>query len=221
MPSSCSIRALWILTNQDTVVFSRRFPVVEKRWRAACERDKCCKEDDLKYNVAPSLPTDSEIADAFVDRKKSGWDVVVAWERRLKYATTFKKWFAYATRKRGWGGGQEGSARGFGIRINQSVEGSDSWVDDPITRHIISLCTKNEEEKNLVLWPLVLHIKGHYCILVLPLVEPDHLKTYTRMCKRSDCGNAVGADESLSPLLLNLPSITGVWSALVKLFQVT
>lgn len=104
---------------------------------------------------------------------------------------------------------REGSARGFGIRINQSVEGSDSWVDDPITRHIISLCTKNEEEKKLVLWPLILHIKGHYCILVLPLVEPDHLKTYTRMCKRSDCGNAVGADESLSPLLLNLPSITG------------
>lgn len=104
---------------------------------------------------------------------------------------------------------REGSARGFGIRINQSVEGSDSWVDDPITHHIISLCTKNEEEKNRVLWPLVLHIKGPYCILVLPLVEPDHLKTYTRMCKRSDCGNAVGVHESLSPLLLNLPSITG------------
>ncbi|XP_015062753.1 AP-5 complex subunit mu [Solanum pennellii] len=176
MPSSCSIRALWILTNQDTVVFSRRFPVVEKRWRAACERDKSFMEDDLKHNVVPSLPTDSEIADAFVDRKK-----------------------------------REGSARGFGIRINQSVEGSDSWVDDPITRHIISLCTKNEEEKKLVLWPFILHIKGHYCILVLPLVEPDHLKTYTRMCKRSDCGNAVGADESLSPLLLNLPSITGAF----------
>lgn len=105
---------------------------------------------------------------------------------------------------------REGSARGFGIRINQSVEGSDSWVDDPITRHIISLYTKNEqEETNRTLWPLVLHIKDHYCILVLPLVEPHHLKTYTRMCKRSDCGNAVGADESLSALLLNLPSITG------------
>jgi len=43
--------------------------VVEKRWREACERDKSRMEDDLKYNVVPSLPTDSEIADAFVDRK--------------------------------------------------------------------------------------------------------------------------------------------------------
>ncbi|KAJ8573773.1 hypothetical protein K7X08_010284 [Anisodus acutangulus] len=169
--SSCSIRALWILTNQDTVLFSRRFPVVEKRWRAARERDKSCLEE---YNVLPCLPTDSEIAAAFIDRNK-----------------------------------REGSSRGFGVRINQSVKGSDSWVDDPITRHIISLCTKKEE--NRILWPLVLHIKGHYYILVLPLVEPDHLKTYTRMCKRSDCGNAAGADESLSSLLLNLPSITGAF----------
>ncbi|XP_016541281.2 AP-5 complex subunit mu isoform X2 [Capsicum annuum] len=178
MPNSCSIRALWILTNQDTVVFSRRFPVVEKRWRAACERDKSSiVEDDLKYNVVPSLPTDSEIAAAFIDRKQ-----------------------------------REGSARGFGIRINQSVEGSDSWVDDPITRHIISLCIKKEEEeKNRIVWPLVLHIKGLYCILVLPLVGPDHLKVYTRMRKRSDCGDAVGADENLSPFLLNLPSITGAF----------
>lgn len=106
---------------------------------------------------------------------------------------------------------REGSARGFGIRINQSVEGSDSWVDDPITRHIISLCIKKEEEeKNRIVWPLVLHIKGLYCILVLPLVGPDHLKVYTRMRKRSDCGDAVGADENLSPFLLNLPSITGL-----------
>ncbi|GAB4843503.1 hypothetical protein Ancab_013464 [Ancistrocladus abbreviatus] len=33
----CSIRALWILNNQDVVVFSRRFPVVERRWRTACK----------------------------------------------------------------------------------------------------------------------------------------------------------------------------------------
>lgn len=45
--------------------------MVEKRWRAACERDKSSiVEDDLKYNVVPSLPTDSEIAAAFIDRKQ-------------------------------------------------------------------------------------------------------------------------------------------------------
>ncbi|XP_038722956.1 AP-5 complex subunit mu-like [Tripterygium wilfordii] len=41
MPSGCSIRALWILDNNlDAVVFSRRFPVVEKRWRTACDSER-------------------------------------------------------------------------------------------------------------------------------------------------------------------------------------
>ncbi|KAK3025282.1 hypothetical protein RJ639_044084 [Escallonia herrerae] len=168
--SGCSIRALWILNSQDAVVFSRRFPVVERRWRASCK-------SDVESGTVPLLPTDSELAAAFVDRKK-----------------------------------REGSARGFGIRVPQSVEGSDSWVDDPITRHIISLhINKEEESANHLFWPFILHMKGHYCILVLPLVEPHHLRTYSRMCKRSDCGNAIGQDEGLSSLLLALPSITGAF----------
>lgn len=105
---------------------------------------------------------------------------------------------------------REGSTRGFGIRVVQSVKGSDSWVDDPITRHIISLSIKKEPEgEDQLLWPLILHVKGHFCILVLPLVEPRHLKAYGKMCRRSDCGSAVGEDESLSTLLLELPSMTG------------
>ena len=59
------------------------------------------------------------------------------------------------------------------------------------------------------MWPLALHIKGPYCILILPLVETRHVKAYARLCKRSDCGNAVMADENLSSLLLDLPSMTG------------
>ncbi|XP_022842458.1 AP-5 complex subunit mu [Olea europaea var. sylvestris] len=175
MPSNCSIRALWILNNQDSVIFSRKFPVVEKRWRVACEKEiKSSGDDKFKYNIAPY---DSEFAAAFVDRKK-----------------------------------REGSARGYGLRVSQSVVGSDSWVDDPITRHIISLyINKEEESEGCLLWPLVLHMKGPYCILVLPLVEPHHLKSYARMCKRSDCGNSVKEDESLSSLLLDLPSITGAF----------
>lgn len=94
--------------------------------------------------------------------------------------------------------------------MSQSVKGSDSWVDDPITRRVISLYINKEEEgENNLLWPLVLHIKGPYSILILPLVEPRHLKSYSRMCNTSDCGSAIGADESLSSLLLDLPSITG------------
>ncbi|GFZ14061.1 clathrin adaptor complexes medium subunit family protein [Actinidia rufa] len=173
MAGGCSIRALWILNNHDAVLFSRRFPVVERRWRAACKSENQSCADD----VVPFLPTESELASAFADRRR-----------------------------------REGSIRGFGIRVAQSVEGSDSWVDDPITRHIISLYVKKEEEgENRMLWPLILHIKSHYCILVLPVVEPRHLKAYARICKRSDCGNAVGADESLSSLLLDLPSITGAF----------
>ncbi|KAL1803846.1 hypothetical protein ACET3Z_032493 [Daucus carota] len=173
--SGCSIRAIWILNSQHTVVYSRRFPVVERRWRAACKlQEESVAEDDC---VAPVLPSHSELATAFADRKN-----------------------------------REGSTRGFGIRVVQSVKGSDSWVDDPITRHIISLSIKKEPEgEDQLLWPLILHVKGHFCILVLPLVEPRHLKAYGKMCRRSDCGSAVGEDESLSTLLLELPSMTGAF----------
>ncbi|XVF38581.1 hypothetical protein REPUB_Repub20aG0114500 [Reevesia pubescens] len=178
MPNDCSIRALWILNNLDAVVFSRRFPVVEKRWRIACQSENESPDDDpVNYTVFSLLPSDSELASAFSERKQ-----------------------------------REGSVRGFGIRVTQSREGSDSWVDDPITRHIIGLYINKEEEgENNLLWPLALHIKGPYCILILPLVEPRDIKAYARLCKTSDCGNAVMADECLSSLLLDLPSITGAF----------
>ncbi|KAK1591021.1 hypothetical protein Q3G72_001007 [Acer saccharum] len=180
MPGGCSIRALWILNSLDAVVFSRRFPVVERQWKIACKtaNESCSEvEDPVKYSVLPLLPTDPELAASFAERKR-----------------------------------REGSVRGFGIRVSQSTEGSDSWVDDPITRHIISLYIDTEEGgETHLLWPLILHVKGTYCILVLPLVEPRHLKAYAKLCQRSDCGNAVGADDSLSSLLLDLPSITGAF----------
>ena len=110
---------------------------------------------------------------------------------------------------------REGSIHGCGIRVSQSAKGSDSWVDDPITRHIIGVYISKEEggdgnnDINNLLWPLVLHTKGHFCILILPLVEPRHVKAYARLCNRSDCGNAVGVEDSISSILLDLPSITG------------
>ena len=112
---------------------------------------------------------------------------------------------------------REGSARGFGIRKSNSTLGSDSWVDDPITRHIIGLyiSREGEENKNL-LWPLILHTKGLYSILILPLVEPIHLNAYARLCKRPDCGAALGMDDGLSSLLLDLPSVTGYAKLLVN-----
>ncbi|CAL0325832.1 unnamed protein product [Lupinus luteus] len=173
--SGCSIRAIWILNNLDAVVFSRRFPIVEKRWRNASNSHNQIDDSAL----FSSLPTDFDLADAFLHRKH-----------------------------------REGSARGYGVRKSQSTPGSDSWVDDPITRHIVGLYINEEEEeggdKNL-LWPLILHIKGHYTILVLPLVEPRHLNAYAKLCKRVDCGSALGLDDDLSSLLLDLPSITGAF----------
>ncbi|KAG1365427.1 AP-5 complex subunit mu [Cocos nucifera] len=175
--SSCSIRALWILNPQDAVVFSRRFPVVERRWRLACEKEKeSSAVEDYRYSAQPLLPTDVELASAFAERKK-----------------------------------RQGSARGFGIRFSQSVQGSDSWVDDPITRHIITLYVNGEEGDEFMLWPLVLHTKGSYYILVLPFVGPQQFKAYVRLFTRSDCGNSVGEECSLSSLLLNLPCITGAF----------
>ncbi|KAJ6722040.1 AP-5 COMPLEX SUBUNIT MU-1 [Salix viminalis] len=183
MPSGCSIRALWILNSLDAVVLSRKFPVVEKQWRAACktmnDNSNNTEEDPLKHTISPFLPNDAELSSAFAERKK-----------------------------------REGSLRGYGIRVNnQSVKGSDSWVDDPITRHIISINVESKVEggENHLLWPLILHLRGSYVILVLPLVEPVHLKAYAKLCRKSDCGNAVGVDASLSSILLDTPSITGAF----------
>ncbi|KAF8023838.1 hypothetical protein BT93_F1118 [Corymbia citriodora subsp. variegata] len=178
MPTGCGIRALWILNSHDAVVFSRRFPVVEKRWRAACKSEKEHSGGSVDSAASPYLPSDSELASSFAERKK-----------------------------------REGSVRGFGIRVSQSAEGSDSWVDDPVTRHVISIyINKEEARENYLLWPLILHMKSQFCILVLPLVEPGHFDSYKELCKRSDCGNAVGGvDGSLSSLLLELPSVTGAF----------
>ncbi|CAN6452766.1 unnamed protein product [Victoria cruziana] len=175
----CSIRALWVLNNQDTVVFSRRFPVVERRWRLACQKERgVLYKEDERFASSLLFPGDDEVAAAFSSRKQS-----------------------------------EGSVRGYGIRVASSTLGSDSWVDDPITRHVISLRIEKEEEAiSTLLWPLILHTKGPYRILILPLVEPAHLEAYKRMLERPDCGNSVGTGDGISSLLLDLPCITGAFS---------
>ncbi|KAK0595369.1 hypothetical protein LWI29_005977 [Acer saccharum] len=73
MPGGCSIRALQILNSLDAVVFSRRFPVVERQWKTACktENESCSEDEDpIKYSVLPLLPTDPELAASFAERKR-------------------------------------------------------------------------------------------------------------------------------------------------------
>lgn len=109
------------------------------------------------------------------------------------------------------------------MRVSQSAKGSDSWVDDPITRHVVGVYIdkedKEDEGESDLLWPLILHKKSQFSILVLPLVEPRHLKAYAKLCNRSDCGNAVGVEDSISTILLDLPSITGYGKLLSMLFK--
>ncbi|EAZ20705.1 AP-5 complex subunit mu [Oryza sativa Japonica Group] len=164
----CSVRAIWILTPHDAVAFSRRFAVVEKRWRVAWEA-----EGGARAEMMP-LPADYEVAAAFAERRR-----------------------------------REGTARGSGIRTSMSSAGSDSWVDDPITRHIISLHIDKEEGEGFMLWPVVLQKRGSYYILVLPLVDPQSFKAYESLLKRSDCGSSAKEKGNLSSILLNLPCITG------------
>lgn len=106
-----------------------------------------------------------------------------------------------------------------GLRDKTSSEGSDSWVDDPITRHIISLQISSLEEdgsRPALLWPLILHLKGNFQVLVLPLTEPRHLQGYANISRKRSCGSPYESDQrhylhyqGLSSMLLELPCITG------------
>ncbi|GJM95539.1 hypothetical protein PR202_ga12286 [Eleusine coracana subsp. coracana] len=153
--------------------FSRRFAVVEKRWRTTWEAEGGGGTGDGKGAGAP-LPTDHEVAAAFAERRK-----------------------------------REGTARGSGIRTTVSSVGSDSWVDDPITRHIISLHIGKVGGDGFMLWPVVLQKRGGYYVLVLPMVDPQSFRAYENLLKRSDCGSSAKENGNLSSILLNLPCITG------------
>uniref|UniRef100_A0ACD5XSB5 Uncharacterized protein n=1 Tax=Avena sativa TaxID=4498 RepID=A0ACD5XSB5_AVESA len=166
----CSVRAIWILTPHDTVAFSRRFAVVEKRWRVAWEAEGTGKGAEMP------LPEDYAVTAAFANRRR-----------------------------------REGTARGSGIRTSVSSVGSDSWVDDPIIRHIISLQINKEEGSGFMLWPVVLQKRGGYYVLVLPLVDPQSFRAFESLLKRPDCGSSPKENGNLSSILLNLPCITGAF----------
>ena len=96
---------------------------------------------------------------------------------------------------------QGGIARGSGIRTSVSSVGSGSWVDDPITRHIISLQIDKEEGGGFMLWPVVLQKRGGYYVLVLPLVDPQSFRAFESLLKRPDCGSSAKENGNLSSIL--------------------
>lgn len=169
--------------SNNNVLFSRRFPTVDRRWQAAWRRQQKAEEgleDGVTTgSVQISLPSDAQI------------------EKALTYRRS-----------------RESSSQVRGLRDRNSLEGSDSWVDDPITRHIISLQISGLEEdasSSSLLWPLVLHFRGNFQIVVLPLVEPRHLGGYAIICRRRSCGSPYESDQGLSSMLLELPCITGAF----------
>ncbi|MCO5584390.1 hypothetical protein L7F22_038316 [Adiantum nelumboides] len=180
----CSIRALWVVnTSNNNVLFSRRFPTVDRRWQAAWRRQQKAEEghnDGLtSSSLQISLPSDAQI------------------EKALTYRRS-----------------REGPSQLRGLRYKNSVVGTDSWVDDPITRHVISLQISGLEEdasSSSLLWPLVLHLRGNFQIVVLPLVEPRHLGGYANICRKKSCGSLYESDQGLSSILLELPCITGAF----------
>ena len=105
---------------------------------------------------------------------------------------------------------QVGGARDSG----DNSENSDVWVDDPISRHIISLQISGPEDEGCsatLIWPLILHLKGNFQILILPLVEPRHLKGYATISRKHTRGSVKDHShfQSLSSMLLELPCVTG------------
>lgn len=174
----CSIRAIWILNRATKLVFSKRFPTVERHWKRACESaaEEAGDEKNLAAVGYQPLPFDPQLLQAFQDRKQ-----------------------------------REGSIQGNGIRATDSPVGSDAWVDDVITRHIISLqLPKGDgDERPGILWPVILHIAGTYQVLVLPLVQPKDVQDYETLLWRKDCGHATSMEgRNLSSILLDLPCIT-------------
>eukprot|EP01018_Ginkgo_biloba_P026996 Gb_05098 [translate_table: standard] len=79
----CSIRGIWIINNFDNVIFSRRFPVVEKQWRVACKKEEHKSEEKLISSLSCPLPTDAEIARAFIDRKQRCYN----WAKKVRSKT--------------------------------------------------------------------------------------------------------------------------------------
>ncbi len=70
-PNGALRNSIYFIFNLVVLWDVRRFSVVEKRWREACKsEDENASEDSFSYTVYSVLPTDSELAAAFVERKQ-------------------------------------------------------------------------------------------------------------------------------------------------------
>lgn len=65
--------------------------MVERRWTVACKKANKRSEDNQDANLSSSsLPTDSELADAFVERKKRFFQPEICYSlQKLKFNNIF------------------------------------------------------------------------------------------------------------------------------------
>jgi hypothetical protein len=70
-------------------------------------------------------------------------------------------------------GHQEAMHATQGLRKLETKPGTDAWLDDPVTQHVVGLSTSNG-----LLWPIVKHHHGAFVILLLPLVDPFLAENY-------------------------------------------
>lgn len=70
-------------------------------------------------------------------------------------------------------GHQEAMHATQGLRKLETKPGTDAWLDDPVTQHVVGLSTSDG-----LLWPVVKHHHGAFVILVLPLVDPFLTENY-------------------------------------------
>lgn len=192
------MRALWILNSSSgEVCFSRKFPAIERQWlqlqSAAADAARLGKlsrsSEDISipqaeqpqsvllastangpYGSRPGDKTQSSASDQAGSVPRQIEDHRQAdGSSQIDGKMPFDADIARCFQKH-----QEAMRASQGLRKLVTQPGTDAWLDDPLTQHVIGLCTDGG-----LLWPVVKHhAQGAFIILVLPLVDSFVLESY-------------------------------------------
>ncbi|GAQ88831.1 clathrin adaptor complexes medium subunit family protein [Klebsormidium nitens] len=231
---ACALRALWILSSSSgEVCFSRKFPSVERQWRQlqsaatdAARLEKPSRSSEDGSNLQPEQPqsVQSVSPENAPNGSRPGVRTMPFVTQRLAPDHT-----GSVAQQSGHGKQSDGSleiggripfdaevARCFqkhqeamrasqGLRKLGNPAGTDAWLDDPLTQHVIGLRTDGG-----LLWPVVKHhAQGAFTILVLPLVDPFVVESFQALqCYESVNSSSAPKIADLSTLVLLTPAIT-------------